>query len=1107
MTLIRNRTVLVAVAVCLLCGSSVCHAEPPQQLYLDINRTLDDSTTEDSSIHFVKKSSWHESLRASLEATFGRSLSIRPDEEAGEFRPAMVQLTATGRPIRLQFPIAGVQRLYFATVGPPDVRGSASFIDVRLIDQAGKSTMLTLGSPMLEGQPDSNQAHDIEVTSNEITYSGFALAPGELCFQLQGQYTRLELLVQYFPQFGLPPYVAVDCQPIVARAQTFHEKWLKLWDRVARSFPDAQSQTEMELERRDGLWNEYTLDWKRDTRSYYLQRTSDRLKLAEKTLEFVQRSVPRPVFATAIQEAWKQLDQISTTGNAADARRLFAQAVDLRRRIIFSHPLLDFDQLLFTKRPTPVLSAPGDNYYGMNNGSGPGLVRLDNWKGESPLETHLLEDQLPPGCAMHPDLSVDGTRVVFSFADHTVPRELRQFLLYEIGIDGSALRQLTGTPADPMLGAGGRMTVMCEDYDPCYLPDGGIAFISTRNQGGVRCHYGGRYCPTYLLYRCDANGSNIRQISFGEANEWDPVVLHDGRILWTRWDYINRPVIPTLGLWTIHPDGTSASHFFGNYTSNPCRICQARPIPDSHKVIATTAGHHTIHAGSLILIDRNVDEDGLSAISRLTPDANFPETEPHSPVSYSTPFPLSEDLFLASYCPDPYPGLMHYLPRRNGYGVYLIDTLGGRELIHRDPDTSCFAPIPVQPRQLPPVLSALDEITTHSNRSQTGTFVLQDVYQSTQGIQRGEIRWLRVNELIPQPTQRVPCSSRVNFEVLKRVVGTVPVDASGSVAFEAPAGVPLQFQALDENGMAIMTMRTFTHLQPGETASCVGCHEPRSSTPHDQGFLHAPQVLKLRPPAGPRYPGGLSFAKTVQPVLDRYCIECHGLREVAGDIDLVGTMDASDQNIAESYHRLLSSVSYESLTRDAQRVSIAQYGAETWYSQPRDYFAHGGTLAQLLLAKHEGVELDTDSFQRIVDWLDLNAQLYGTYSWNKDEWRGSDPAGEQRLRQYIQQTLGAQFADQPFAALVNVGLPTESRILKAPLAVKAGGWGQIAVGGWESTTDPGYQHMLRLVRDAIQPLPFHDVAGTCGRDDDCRCLSCWVRRIQEERKQRLAASR
>ncbi len=899
---------------------------------------------------------------------------------------------------------------------------------------------------------------------------------------------------------------AVDKADAAVRAASYPQVRDSLWELVACDFRDRQSQLEMELERRDGIWDEYVPGGNEPPADYYLDLARQRLELARQTLAFVQRS-GRPAqadFATALKALEQRLAQAAPTPTVPSARALFARAVALRRRILFAHPALDFGRLLISKRPPPVLSAPGDNYYGMHNGTGPGLVVLDDWKADHPQETVLLAGQLPPGCAMHADVSYDGRRIVFAYADHTLPRERWQFFLYEVGADGSGLRQLTGRDDDPLAGAGGRMTVLCEDYDPCYLPDGGIAFISTRNQGGVRCHNGDRYCPTYLLYRCNADGSNVRQLSYGEANEWDPVVMPEGQLLWTRWDYINRPVIPTLGLWTIRPDGTGAGHYFGNYTPNPCRICQPRPIPNSHQIVATTAGHHTIHAGALILIDRTVAEDGLEAITRLTPEAKFPESEGDSPVSFGSPYPLSEDLFLAEFCPDPYPGSMASVPRHNAYGIYLVDTLGGRELIYRDPGISCFEPIPLRPRPRPPVLPPLD---AGGPALATGTFYLQDVYRSTQTIPRGSIRWLRVNQIIPQPTQRVPYSSAVRFEVLKRVLGTVPVDESGSVAFEAPAGVPLQFQALDADGLAVMTMRTFTHLQPGEQAGCVGCHEPRTSSPVTPPLPTATQaILPLTPPAGPQYPGGLSFAKTVQPVLDRYCIDCHGLKETAGEIDLLGTLDASDENIAAAHHSLLPSTAYAALTRDGRLVKLAQYGGETWYSQPQDYFAHGGTLAPLLQQGHAGVQLDADSLRRIIDWLDLNAPLYGTYSWNKDEWQQVDAAGEQALRAHVRQRFGAELADQPLAALVNVAWPDESRILMAPLAQAAGGWGQIEQGGWANADDPDYQTLRRLVHAAIQPLPFHDIAGTCGRDENCLCLSCWVRKLQEERQRRLAAA-
>ncbi|MFV2069753.1 MAG: TolB family protein, partial [Pirellulales bacterium] len=650
-------------------------AEPPKVLYLGINRQLSRPKPPKPAVAYIKQETCHETIPASLEATFGSGADAARGAAYSRFQPAIIRLAADAQPVRLELRVEGLKRLYFATLGRQPESGSAHFLSPRLFDKRGHSIELKLDSSMLAGKVDPRAHRATELKFDGTTHHGFALLPGgEVGFKLDGKYERLEVLVDYRREAGLPPHAAIDDRPIVTRAAEYRRVRETLWDSVARDFRARQSQIEMEMERCDGIWSAYTASSEGASNAYYLLRARQRLELAGKTLEFVQRTASRPEMVAALRALEERIDRAAEDTASSVGRGLFAQAVELRRRIVFSHPLLDFDRLLLTERPTPALSAPGDNYYALNNGTGPGLVVLDQWKTDRPRKTVLLEGKLPPGCAMHPDLSFDGERVVFAYADHTLPRERRQFFLYEIEVDGSGLRQITGRDDDPLAGAGGRMTVLCEDYDPCYLPDGGFAFISTRNQGGVRCHNGGRYCPTYLLYRCDAAGSNIRQLSLGEANEWDPTVMPDGRILWSRWDYINRPVIPTLGLWTIRPDGTAARHYFGNYTPNPCRICQSRPIPGSHQIVATTAGHHTMHAGSLILIDRQIAQDGLDAITRLTPEATFPESEAHSPVSFSTPYPLSEDLFLAAFCADPYPGSMAQVPRRNGFGIYLIDT-------------------------------------------------------------------------------------------------------------------------------------------------------------------------------------------------------------------------------------------------------------------------------------------------------------------------------------------------------------------------------------------------------------------------------------------------
>ena len=553
----------------------------------------------------------------------------------------------------------------------------------------------------------------------------------------------------------------------------------------------------------------------------------------------------------------------------------------------------------------------------------------------------------------------------------------------------------------------------------------------------------------------------------------------------------------------MRPDGTATAHYYGNYSRAPCMIAEARAIPGSHKVVATGTDHHGYTAGTILVIDPHKGEDGAAPLTCVTPEIGSPEgrlpqetvmaehpLQDDLPSSQdmggrgraATPYPLNEDLFLVSY------------PHQKQFAIYLVDTLGGRELIYYDPDVSCFSPIPLRATPKPPPIPSL--VAGKEDRK-TGRFFVQDVYQSTQQIDRGTVRRLRINEIISQPTRSKPALSHVSNEILKKILGTVPVGADGSVAFEAPAGTPLQLQLLDENGMALMTMRSLVYLQPGEQATCIGCHEPRHGTPLSPAVLSTVRVQKLRPPAGPRYEGGFSFGCSVQPVLDRYCIECHGLDGTEGNLSLLG-----------SYQNQRFTTSYESLVKRGGLVAAAHRNSETAYSKPKDYFAHAGRLAQILLEGHQDkdgnslVQLDQQGLQQIIDWLDLNGQFFGNYSFNRPEEQGPSRDGEKALREYVAGRFGEEVARLPYAALVNPAMPAESRILRAPLAEKAGGWGQITRGGFSSTGDPDYRKLLQLVEASIEKPQYQDIAGTCGHENGCRCGCCFARLGQEAREER-----
>ncbi|HJN18005.1 MAG TPA: discoidin domain-containing protein [Armatimonadota bacterium] len=792
----------------------------------------------------------------------------------------------------------------------------------------------------------------------------------------------------------------------------------------------------------------------------------------------------------------------------ADLQDLFFAARQLRRELILSHPDLDFDRLLINKRPPPksLFAHLCDQYYGRHSRPGPGLTVLESWK-DAPRETALFEGKLPEGSILHPDLSFDAKRVIFSFCDHAVAKTddvripthpnvaaqgydndvhgRKRFLIYEGTLDGSSVRQLTGTADDPMTTPDGRRTVLIEDFDPCYLPDGGFAFVSTRNQGFGRCHWG-RYTPSYLLYRANGDGANIAQISFGEANEWDPAVLPDGRIIYTRWDYINRHNSWYQSLWTTNPDGRATEHYYGNYSQNPCMLAEARPVPGTDRILATSTAHHFISAGSIVRVDPRLGLDGPEPLTRLTPEIAFPETEGWDlPGCYTNPFPITEDLFLAAYSAETVRWesangqCSGTWPSESAFGIYLVDSLGGRELIYRDPETSCFAPIPVRPRTRPPVLPA--GLADDGSGRKTGICVLSNVYDASYPLEPGSIHRLRLNRIHSQPAASAAGRSPATEEVVKSVIGTVPVAPDGSAAFEVPADVGFQIQALDENGLAVMTMRSLMYVRPGETIGCGGCHEPSASAPSStQHAVPATAVSTPEPLPGPRYEGGFSFMRSVQPVLDRHCIRCHGLdEEVAGDLNLLGDR------------------AHASLTQRPGLVAVAASNSEAAISTPKDHFAHAGRLAGILLEGtkgHEQVAIPRDDLERIIAWLDLNGQQFGDYSFNRREDRAADPEGEKRLRAAVSEKFGEAFARRPFAALVNVGQPDASPILRAPLAIAGGGWGQVPDAGWDSEQHPEFQRFQTLVDNAIAPLPYRDRQGTCGRQP-CICGSCWVREL------------
>jgi hypothetical protein len=464
----------------------------------------------------------------------------------------------------------------------------------------------------------------------------------------------------------------------------------------------------------------------------------------------------------------------------------------------------------------------------------------------------------------------------------------------------------------------------------------------------------------------DSNGQNLRAISAFENFEWTPFVSSDGRILYARWDYIDRPNGSFISLWATNPDGTNPELVYGNFTARPQCVFEAQPIPNSRKLIFTASAHHSITGGSLVMLDRRLGTEEAQPITRLTPEVKFPETEGWAVSYYANPHPLSEEYCLVAWSDRGLPPHGIVADDRNpvnACGIYLYDAFGNLELLYRDPNITSMYPIPVRPRLRPPVIPTM----VSWDGSEEGYFLLQDVYQGLAGIQRGSVKSLRVVGTIPklQPQMNCPSIGVSREDPGKFVLGTVPVEADGSAYFRVPSGVPVFFQALDGNGLAIQTMRTLTYVQPKLTLSCVGCHESRELAPivskKPLALLREPSKLTPGPPG--TWP--LRFDQLVQPVLDKHCVSCHRLgsgNEKAARLDLT------------------SPKSYDSLIGFGGE-NLKKLAFERSRSVPGECTAAKSKLLALLKQEkgHEGVRLDAESLNRLITWMDLYAQKQGCF--------------------------------------------------------------------------------------------------------------------------------
>jgi len=1019
------------------------------------------------------RATWHETFLAAREAL------AAAEREAGPWSGhlAVVPVVRGGEKARrIRVAVDGLDSVYLYALGAPEVvAGCATWADARLIDAQGKARPichlkgLGIRAPQhsIDRNLESGVSGPLRIGGRRYAHGVHVYAPARIRVPVGPGDVRLEAEVgidDWTRGRGAVRFIVTDARG-AAR--------LDLWDRLARDFPTGGPRREMKWTREDrileadwrpGDWADLARRYARAARRVpALAREGERLAAgvrdargleavrqvylrSRRVAETLARRWPHEVeslrlaledlvetFGPRYPKGRAYLDRLedlaealpeamaAATGTLAEVDRAerLAEALDaLRCEALLANPLLDFDRLLLIRRvPHGDARRPDGTGYGLGEYIGlprqsskcnPNIERPMDWDNEiavlSPVRPEGRFGRLhrPEGRRLITDLDLhwDADRLLFS-----MPGSHNKWQIFEIGTDGRGLRQVTpGDQPD------------VHNYDACYLPDDRIAFISTAPLQGVPCNAS---VIVGMLFTMEADGSNIRQVAFEQDHDYCPSVTNDGRILYLRWDYTDTPHVWNRMLFTMNPDGSGQMEYYGANSYWPNGIFFARAVPDHPtKVVGIVTGHHVGRVGELVLFDPNRGRFETDGVVQRIPGRGKP-VEPliqdklteFSWPKFLHPWPLSQKYFLVSCKPTP----------DALWGIYLVDVFDNMVLVKAVEGEVLLEPIPLKPRPRPPVVAP----RTEPGRRDALVY-LQDVYAGPgmAHVPRGTVKRLRLFTYHFGYQRIAGIDHRVGADGpwdVKRILGTVRVEADGSALFRVPAKMPLSLQPLDAEGRAVQLMRSWTTAMPGEVLSCAGCHENRGSAPPVRASLAlAKPPQEIEPWFGP--PRGFRFSREIQPVLDRYCVGCHDgrtdlPRHAPPDLrrdqgrwvvyrhgnPVLETVRAGDPKALLGKFSGIFPPSYIALRR---LVRVGGLESDLHLLPPMEFFARTSELVQMLEKGHHGVRLDREAWQRLYTWIDLNAPCHGT--WSEVTTR---VGGQRARRRALQRLYGGVDAD------------------------------------------------------------------------------------------------
>ena len=634
------------------------------------------------------------------------------------------------------------------------------------------------------------------------------------------------------------------------------------------------------------------------------------------------------------------------------------KAVANKRAILLANPLLNGDKILTVRYQlgnrdrramAPELGTQSNNWSNQESARRKGfnadIVELSNLRDEVQIRTIYKPDNTSSIADLK--LHWDGDRAMF-----TQTMSDNRWNVFEVKLNNGDCKKLIDNP-EPDL----------EFYDGTYLPDGRIIANSNIGYQGVPCVNGSDPVGNMVLYT--PQSKNLRRLTFDQDANWNPVIMNNGRVMYTRWEYTDLTHYYTRIVMNMNPDGTEQKALYGSGSMFPNSTFDVQPLPGyASAFVGIISGHHGVaRSGRLILFDPAKARKGAAGMLQEIPHRNRPIVEEVKDrlvdgvwPQFIKPSPLNDTYFLVAA----------KLDKNDLWGIYLVDKFDNVTCLHKMEGEGYISPIAVRKTVTPPAIP--DRVKLDDKQA---TVFIQDIYEGEglKGIPRGTVKSLRLHAY---EYAYVQTQSDHNWHGIqsgwdiKRMLGTVPVEEDGSVIFKIPANTPVSIQPLDKDGVAVQWMRSWLTGPPGEIVSCVGCHEDQNQIVIPKRVIASQKAPHaLTPPEGGTR--SFTFDLEVQPILDRACIACHNGEGKAFDLR-GGKKDG--RGYGTSYLNLHPYVHRQGGEGDM----VVLY--------PYEYHPNTSELVRLLKKGHYNVQLTDAEWRKIYNWIDYNAPDKGYFNAN-----------------------------------------------------------------------------------------------------------------------------